>query len=102
MNSCMILSSWATTSIEEVAEANGSGLRWFQFHIFQDKTFTIDLVQQAECAGYKALVLRIDTPVIGRRLADARNKFNLPNGIKLVNFNTNSVQNSTDSQQKYV
>ena len=73
MKSCMILSSWATTSIEEVAEANGSGLRWFQFHIFQDKTFTIDLVQQAECAGYKALVLTIDTPVIGRRLADARN-----------------------------
>ena len=68
MKSCMILSSLATTSIKEVAEANGSGLRWFQFHIFRDKAFTIDLVQQAERAGYKALVLTIDIPAMGRQL----------------------------------
>ena len=31
MGTCMIVSSWATTSIEDVAQASGSELRWFQF-----------------------------------------------------------------------
>ena len=87
MNTCMVLSTWSTTSIEEVAQANGGGLRWFQLYVFKDKSVTMDLVQRAEQAGYKALVITVDSPRVGKRLDDERNKFYLPNHLKLANLN---------------
>ena len=95
----MILSSWATRSIEEVAQAGGSGLRWFQLYVYRDKTITANLVQRAAQAGYKALVITIDTPILGRRLADCRNRFNLPNHLKLANFSSEIEQSSMESSQ---
>ena len=47
---------------------------------------TADLIHRAERAGYKALVITVDTPILGRRLADARNRFNLPPHLSLANF----------------
>ena len=35
-------------------------------------------MRRAEKAGYKALAVTVDTPVLGRREADIRNKFSLP------------------------
>lgn len=43
---------------------------------------TRNLVQRAENAGFKALVLTVDTPFFGLRLADIRNKFTLPPHLK--------------------
>lgn len=84
----MILSSWSTTSMEEVTAACGDrGLRWFQLYVYRDQAVTADLIHRAERAGYKALVITVDTPILGRRLADARNKFNLPPHLSLANFN---------------
>ena len=94
MNTCMILSSLSTTSIEDVAQASGNGLRWFQLYIYKDKQITKDLVLRAERAGYKALVVTVDTPVLGKRLADCRDKFNLPPYLSLANFSGTSVASS--------
>ena len=99
MGTCMIQSSWATTSIEDVAQASGSGLRWFQLYVYRDKTITANLVQRAERAGYKALVITVDTPILGRRLADCRNSFNLPGHLKLANFSIDIEQSSMASSQ---
>ena len=100
MGTCMILSSWATTSIEDVAEASsGGGLRWFQLYVYRDKTITANLIQRAERAGYKALVITVDTPILGRRLADCRNQFNLPSHLKLANFSVEDEQSSMASSQ---
>ena len=93
----MIVSSWATASIEDVAQASGSGLRWFQLHVFADKDFTANLMQRAAQAGYKALVITIDTPILGKRLADCRNRFNLPSHLKLANFSNGIKKNSMES-----
>lgn len=83
----MMLSSWSTTSMEEVAAACGrQGLRWFQLYMYKSQKVTTDLIERAERAGYKALVVTVDTPVLGRRLVDARNKFNLPPHLSLANF----------------
>ena len=83
----MTLSSWSSTSIEEVAEANGDrSLLWFQLYVYKDKQLTINLIQRAEREGYKALVVTVDTPELGLRYADKRNKFSLPPNIKLANF----------------
>ena len=90
----MVLSSWSTTSIEEVAEASGSGLRWFQLYVYRDRQLTKELVLRAERAGYKALVITVDTPIVGRRLADSRHRFNLPQHLSLANFSSGQAQSS--------
>ena len=92
MNTCMILSTWSTTSIEEVAQVNGSGLRWFQLYVFKEKHVTMDIIRRAEQAGYKALAVTVDTPRVGKRLADIRNKFNLPSHLQLANANSHTLQ----------
>lgn len=93
---CMMLSSWTTTSIEEVASACGhQGLRWFQLYVYKNRNLTASLIHRAEKAGYRALVITVDTPILGRRLADARNKFNLPPHLTLANFKDTD---SADSQ----
>ena len=47
---------------------------------------TLDLVRRAEKAGYKALAVTVDTPVLGRREADIRNKFQLPTHLTMGKF----------------
>ncbi|CAK4163889.1 unnamed protein product [Aphanomyces euteiches] len=81
-----ILSTISTTSLEDVAAANGSGLRWFQLYIFKDRELTRNLVERAERAGFKALALTVDTPILGNRQADTRNGFKLPAHMHMANF----------------
>ena len=87
----MTLSSWSTTSIEDVAMVSGSGLRWFQLYVYRDKDLTRDLVLRAERAGYGAVVVTVDTPILGKRLADTQNRFDLPPHLSLANFGRTSA-----------
>jgi 4-hydroxymandelate oxidase len=81
----MCVSTMATCTLEEIAEA-ASGPLWFQTYIFKDRSFTKDLAVRARAAGYRALVLTVDTPVLGRRERDLRNHFELPAGIEMRNL----------------
>jgi len=95
MGTVMTLSTLATSSIEEVAAAGGpEGLCWFQLYIYKDRDVTRQLVQRAEQAGYKAIVLTIDAPVFGFRMADVRNQFKMPPHLRLANFDVNSDASS--------
>ncbi|OCT79256.1 hypothetical protein XELAEV_18026066mg [Xenopus laevis] len=87
----MMLSSWATSSIEEVASASPDSLRWMQLYIYKDRRLTQSLVQRAERSGYRAIFLTVDTPRLGRRLADVRNKFQLPPHLRMKNFDTEEL-----------
>ena len=80
-----ILSTLATTSLEEVA-ASSQGPKWFQLYVHKDRGFTKDLVQRAGSAGYSAIFLTVDAPILGRRVADERNGFTLPEGMKMENL----------------
>jgi 4-hydroxymandelate oxidase len=71
--------------LEDVAAA-APDVRWFQVYIYKDRDVTRRLVARAEAAGYQALALTVDTPKFGRRYADVRNKFHLPDGITVANF----------------
>jgi len=82
----MTLSSWSTTALEEVAAAAPGGYRWFQLYVYKDRAVTLDLMKRAEKAGYKALAVTVDTPVLGRRESDVRNKFSLPSHLTMGNF----------------
>ncbi|MEH2385060.1 MAG: alpha-hydroxy acid oxidase [Nostoc sp.] len=87
----MVLSTMATKSIEEVAtacEKFPDSLRWFQLYIHKDRGLTRALVEKAYKAGYKALCLTVDAPVLGQRERDRRNEFALPPDLHLANLAT--------------
>ncbi|KAK9151115.1 hypothetical protein Syun_009424 [Stephania yunnanensis] len=81
----MTLSSWATSSVEEVA-STGPGIRFFQLYVYKDRNVVAQLVRRAERAGFKAIALTVDTPRLGRREADIKNRFTLPPYLTLKNF----------------
>lgn len=81
----MTLSSWATSSVEEVS-STGPGIRFFQLYVIRDRYVVAQLVRRAENAGFKAIALTVDTPQLGRREADIRNRFVLPPHLTLKNF----------------
>ena len=72
----LILSTLATTSIEDVRGAMRGPL-WFQLYIYRDRGASQALVERAERAGCTALVLTVDSPLLGRRERDARNGFHV-------------------------
>ena len=61
-NTLMIVSTTATRSIEEIAQA-ASGPLWFQLYVYPSLEFAEELVRRAESAGYRAIVLTVDLPV---------------------------------------
>jgi 4-hydroxymandelate oxidase len=81
----MIASTLSTCSLEEIAGA-ATGPLWFQLYVYKDRALTQELVARAEACGYRALVLTVDTPLLGRRFRDVRNGFVLPEGISMKNF----------------
>ncbi|XP_012484780.1 glycolate oxidase [Gossypium raimondii] len=81
----MTLSSYANSSVEEVA-STGSGIRFFQLYVHKDRNLVAQLVRRAERAGFKAIALTADTPRLGRREADIKNRFTLPPYLTLKNF----------------
>ncbi|NXC65466.1 HAOX1 oxidase, partial [Anhinga anhinga] len=91
MGTGMMLSSWATSTIEELAEAAPAGLHWLQLYIYKDREVTKSLVKRAERAGYKGIFVTVDTPFLGRRIDDVRNKFQLPPHLRLKNFSSSDL-----------
>ncbi|KAA0053521.1 peroxisomal (S)-2-hydroxy-acid oxidase GLO4-like [Cucumis melo var. makuwa] len=69
----MVLSFSSTFSIEEVA-SSCNAVRFFQLYIFKRRDVSRQLLQRAERYGYKAVVLTVDSPRLGRREHDIKNK----------------------------
>jgi L-lactate dehydrogenase (cytochrome) len=61
--------------LEEVAEAYGDGTRWFQLYPASNPRISQSLVRRAEASGYRALVITVDTPVMGWRPRDLRHGY---------------------------
>ncbi|HEX9784936.1 MAG TPA: alpha-hydroxy acid oxidase [Opitutaceae bacterium] len=70
----LVVSTVASTSLEEIADASDTPL-WFQLYVQPDRSFTRDLIGRAEVAGYKALVVTVDTPIDGARNRQERAGF---------------------------
>jgi L-lactate dehydrogenase (cytochrome) len=74
------LSTLSTRSIEEVRSVS-DGRLWFQVYAWRDRGLVAEMIQRAADAGYEALVLTVDTAVLGRRERDVRRGFALPPSI---------------------
>jgi 4-hydroxymandelate oxidase len=79
------LSTLSTVSLEDVARETSTPA-WFQLYVYRDRALTRALVERAEAAGYEALVLTVDAPLLGKRERDARNQFALPSGLAVANL----------------
>ena len=58
-------------------EANGDGVRWFQLYWpkNEDEEITISMLNRAKKAGYTALVVTLDTYILGWRPSDMDNGY---------------------------
>ena len=77
----MCLSTVATATIEDVAAAAPEGARWFQLYWSTDRGVVRELIERANAAGYRAVVLTVDLPRIGRRERDLRTGVAVPEEI---------------------
>ena len=67
-----VVSTAASQTIEDVAEAAPGGRRWFQLYVQRNRSVSRELVRRAEAAGYEAICLTVDLPVLGYRDAVVR------------------------------
>lgn len=73
-----ILSTTSSMALEDVAAAAPDAERWFQLYVIGGLGYARQLVERAERAGYGAIVVTVDLPVLGRRERDVRSGFELP------------------------
>jgi 4-hydroxymandelate oxidase len=79
----MCLSTLANRGIEEVAEACGDGLRWFQLYPMADPGMNAEMIARASAAGYSALIVTVDLPPYGVRERELHAPFVLPPDLGL-------------------
>ncbi len=94
----MILSTLSSTSLENVIRYSRNA--WFQLYLFKDRKINLDLIERAKIAGYKAIVVTVDSQFSGKRERDWRNNFSLPNSIAPANlskYNFPQLKARTDS-----
>lgn len=87
-----IQSTVSSYSIEEIAAATEGSAKWFQLYWSENKEISYSFVKRAEKAGYKAIVVTVDTVMLGWREEDVRNQFSpLKKGLAKGNFITDPV-----------
>jgi 4-hydroxymandelate oxidase len=85
LGATMVVSTLASFTIEDIARAATAPL-WFQLYMHYDRGFTRTLVQRAETAGYRALVVTVDAAVSGLRNRQQRAGFRMPEDVAAVNL----------------
>jgi L-lactate dehydrogenase (cytochrome) len=66
----MILSTMSSTTMEDVASANGDGSRWYQLYWPKDRSVAASMLGRAQAAGYHVLVVTLDTRILAWRPRD--------------------------------
>jgi 4-hydroxymandelate oxidase len=80
-----IFSTLSSRSLEEIGATAPAGPRWFQLYLQPDFRATQRLVERAEHAGFAAVVLTVDLPVLANRDRQAGGGFGFDGRISLGN-----------------
>jgi len=85
----MVASTVASYSMEQIAEANAGGHRWFQLYWSKDRDVVASFLGRAAAAGYRVLVVTLDTHTLGWRPRDLDRAY-LPflRGVGIANYLT--------------
>ncbi|KAF7288985.1 Fmn dependent [Mycena indigotica] len=70
-----ILSTASSRPIEDVAAANGNGHRWYQLYWPKTDAVTLSLLGRAKASGFTALVVTLDTMLLGWRPHDLETSY---------------------------
>jgi lactate 2-monooxygenase len=70
-----ILSTVSSNSIEDVAGASADASRWYQLYWPRDRDLAASFVNRAEAAGYGAVVVTLDTWLLGWRPRDLQHGY---------------------------
>jgi lactate 2-monooxygenase len=65
-----VISSQASTPMEQIAAAMGDAPRWYQLYFSSSNELARSFVERAEACGCEAIVLTLDTTMLGWRLRD--------------------------------
>jgi 4-hydroxymandelate oxidase len=87
----MVMSTLASESAQTLCRAAQHPV-WFQVYTQPQRELTQQLIEQAQSAGCKALVVTVDTPVLGTRNSEARSYFRFPPMFKFPNLPVNGVR----------
>ncbi len=89
-------SSVSSEPLEEIAAATGDAPAWFQLYWSSDRELTASFVERAADAGYEAIVVTVDTPVMGWRERDVEQGY-LPflDGEGVANYFSDPVFRET-------
>ncbi|GAA4671689.1 alpha-hydroxy-acid oxidizing protein [Nocardioides nanhaiensis] len=88
----MIASTLMEDPLEDVAAALGGTTGWFQLYPPNDRELTESLVRRAEAAGYRAIVVTLDTLTLGWRPRDLSiASFPQLGGLCLANYVSDPV-----------
>uniref|UniRef100_A0A0E0LNC1 (S)-2-hydroxy-acid oxidase n=1 Tax=Oryza punctata TaxID=4537 RepID=A0A0E0LNC1_ORYPU len=93
-----VLSFASSCKIEDV-NSSCNAIRFYQLYVYKNRNISATLVQRAESCGFKALVLTVDTPMLGRREADIRNKMIFPRSGNLEGLMTIDDHDTTNGSQ---
>ncbi len=85
MRAGMVVSTLSSTRLEDIAGQAAAPL-WFQLYLQRERALTRSLVERAEAAGYRALVVTVDAPVTAPRNREQRARFALPVGVESANL----------------
>jgi len=77
-------STMSICSMEEIAQA-ATGPLWYQLYVWRSRDVVRSLIERAKAAGYRALVVTADTPVLGQRERDVRGGLVFPPRITVRN-----------------
>jgi lactate 2-monooxygenase len=88
----MVLSTAASHTIEQVAEAGADGPRWYQLYWPKDRELAVSFLERAKAAGFTALVVTLDTVTLAWRPRDLDGAY-LPflRGIGVANYFSDPV-----------
>src|SRR5580704_1595294 len=70
-----ILSTAASHAMEDVADAVGQARRWYQLYWPKERELAASFVARAADAGYEAIVVTLDTWMLGWRPRDLQNAY---------------------------
>lgn len=89
----MTASVFGADPLEDVAAEFGDTPGFFQLYVPKDRELAASLVQRAEAAGYRAIVVTLDQPVTGWRPRDLAAAYSPPplRGDCLTNYTSDPV-----------
>jgi (S)-mandelate dehydrogenase len=73
-----VASSSSSVRLEDIAREAPETRLWFQVYVYRDRNLVRSLIKRALAAGFEAIVLTVDVPLLGQRERDGRNRFAVP------------------------